>query len=58
MEEQIHAFKKHIVRLANLDIDNEHVLKQILQRLVNRIEVSENGSLKIHYNITTHVLGA
>lgn len=53
MDEQLHAFRKQIARFAKLDIDDEQVLKQVLQRLIQKIEVNEDGTIKaIHYNIT------
>lgn len=52
-EEQLRAFRKQISRFTKLDIDDEQVLKQVLQRLIHKIEVSEDGSIKaIHYNIS------
>ncbi|KZE67269.1 recombinase [Paenibacillus jamilae] len=52
-EEQLRAFRKQISRFTRLDIDDEQVLKQVLQRLIHKIEVSEDGSIKaIHYNIS------
>lgn len=50
--EQLQAFKKEVERFANLDIDDEQVLKQVLQRLINKIEVYEGGKIKIHYNLS------
>lgn len=51
-EEQLHAFRKQISRFAELNIDDEHVLKQVLQRLIKKIEINEDGTIKeIHYNI-------
>ncbi len=45
------AFRKEVERFANLDIDDEQVLKQVLQRLISQIEVFEGGKIKIHYNL-------
>ncbi len=50
--EELQFFKKEVERFANLDIDNEQVLKQVLQRLINKIEVFEEGKIKIHYNLS------
>ncbi|WP_258961023.1 recombinase family protein [Paenibacillus aquistagni] len=53
MDEQLHAFRKQIARFAKLDINDEQVFKQILHRLIQRIEVNEEGMINaIHYNIT------
>ncbi|OBY76745.1 recombinase [Paenibacillus sp. KS1] len=52
-EEQLRAFQKQITRFSKLDIDNQEVMKQVLQRLIQKIEVNEDGSIKvIHYNIS------
>ncbi|MCI1693314.1 recombinase family protein [Aneurinibacillus aneurinilyticus] len=51
-EQQLRAFKKQVDRFAQLNIDDEQVLKQVLQKLIHKIEVHENGALTIHYNIT------
>ncbi|WP_262495765.1 recombinase family protein [Paenibacillus sp. B2(2019)] len=51
-DHQVHAFKRQISRFAKLDIEDEQVLKQVLQRLIQKIEVNEDGTVKtIHYNI-------
>ncbi|KEF36932.1 site-specific recombinase, DNA invertase Pin [Schinkia azotoformans MEV2011] len=50
--EQLQAFKKEVERFSNLDIEDENVLKQVLQRLINKIEVFEEGKIKIHYNLS------
>ncbi|PGK47532.1 hypothetical protein CN907_01570 [Bacillus anthracis] len=49
--EELQFFKKEVERFANLDIDDEQVLKQVLQRLINKIEVYEEGKIKILYNL-------
>lgn len=50
--EELQFFKKEVEHFANLDIDDEQVLKQVLQRLINKIEVYEEGKVKIHYNLS------
>ncbi|OIK08921.1 recombinase family protein [Bacillus sp. MUM 13] len=50
--EQLQVFKNEIARFLNLDIDDSKVLKQVLQRLINKIEVFEEGKIKIHYNLS------
>jgi hypothetical protein len=50
-EEQFRAFQKQIALFAQLDIDDEQVLKQLLHQVIQKIEVDEVGSIKIHYNI-------
>lgn len=53
MEQQLHTFKRQVERFANLDIDDETVLKQVLQSLISQINVFEGGTIKIHYNTAT-----
>ncbi|UFJ63181.1 hypothetical protein [Brevibacillus sedimenti] len=50
--EQLQAFMKEVERFIKLDIDDEQVLKQVLQRLIHKIEVFEGGKIKIHYNLS------
>lgn len=50
--EQLQVFKKEIERFVNLDIDDMNVLKQILQRLISKIEVFEGERIKIHNNLS------
>lgn len=50
-EEQFRAFQKKIALFAQLDIEDEQVLKQLLHQVIEKIEVHQDGSIKIHYNI-------
>ncbi|MBD8027604.1 hypothetical protein H9636_13175 [Ureibacillus sp. Re31] len=50
--EELQFFKKEVEHFANLDIDDKQVLKQVLQRLINKIEVYEEGKVKIHHNLS------
>lgn len=50
-EEQFRAFQKKIALFAQLDIDDEQVLKQLLHQVIQKIEVHQDGTIKIHYNI-------
>lgn len=51
MEEQLRDFKKQVNKVAQLDIDNEQILKIVIHRLVQKIEISDMGTVKgIHYN--------
>ncbi|ELK39462.1 hypothetical protein ACEF06_20365 [Brevibacillus agri] len=52
LNEQLQAFRKEVERFTNLDIDDEQVMKQVLQRLIHKIEVFEGGKIKIHYNLS------
>ena len=44
------AFEKQINSLIHLNIDDEKILKQILHKLITKIEVFEGGTIKIHFN--------
>lgn len=44
------AFEKQINNLIQLNIENEQILKQILHKLIHKIEVHEDSSVKIHFN--------
>jgi hypothetical protein len=50
-DQQLHAFKKEVGRFITLDFD-EQVMKQVLQRLIHKIEVFEGERIKIHYNLS------
>jgi site-specific DNA recombinase len=52
LNEQQQAFRKEVERFFNLDIDDEQVMKQVLQRLIHKIEMFEGGKIKIHYNLS------
>ncbi|GEM_PF-4085456 len=47
------AFKEEVERFIDLDISDEQVLKQFLQRLIQTIEVFEDGKNKINYNLSS-----
>jgi len=50
--ERKEAFRKEVERFIDLDISDEQVLKQFLQRLIQTIEVFEDGKIKINYNLS------
>jgi len=52
LSERKEAFKKEVERFTDLNIDDEQVMKQFLQRLINKIEVYENGKINIEYNLS------
>ncbi len=52
LAERKEAFRKEVERFIDLDIDDEQVLKQFLQRLIKTIEVFEDGKIKINYNLS------
>lgn len=58
-EDHLRAFKRQIDKFAMLDIEDDLVMKKLLQTLIHKITINENGSIKIHYNITRpHLVGA
>ncbi|MDQ0112533.1 recombinase family protein [Paenibacillus harenae] len=51
MDEKLKDFKKQLNKIARLDIENEQVLKVVIHKLVQKVEISRDGSVqKIHYN--------
>lgn len=50
MDSQIHAFEKQVSKLIHLNIEDEKVLKQVIHKLIHKIEVFEGGKIKIHFN--------
>ena len=49
-------FKQEVMKLADLDISDEQVLRGILERLVDRIEVARDGGITIYYNFKNPLL--
>jgi site-specific DNA recombinase len=50
-EQLFRAFQKQITLFAQLDIDDEQVLKQLLHQVIHKIEIHQDGSIKIDYNL-------
>ena len=50
-DKNIQAFKKIINSVLSLDMKDQQDMKQILQRLIEKIEVFEEGKIVIHYNL-------
>ncbi|MDU4695847.1 MAG: recombinase family protein [Paenibacillus sp.] len=55
-EGSMNRFKEEVIRLAELDITEEQVLRGILERLIERIEVAVDGSITIHYSFKNPLL--
>jgi len=51
--EKFQAFKKEVERFSTLDIGDLQVMKSVLRRLIQKIEVFEGGKITIHYNLST-----
>jgi DNA invertase Pin-like site-specific DNA recombinase len=52
----IAQFKQEVMKLADLDISDEQVLRGILERMVDRIEVARDGGITIYYNFKNPLL--
>ncbi|MFC0474991.1 zinc ribbon domain-containing protein [Robertmurraya beringensis] len=50
-EKNILAFKRIVDNFLNLDEKDQLDMKQILQRMIDKIKVSEEGEIDIHYNL-------
>jgi site-specific DNA recombinase len=55
MDSQINAFEKQVSKLIHLNIEDEKVLKQVIHKLIHKIEVFEGGKIKIHFNFINPV---
>lgn len=49
-KEAIHAFQLEVQRFARLDISDEDILRNILQKLIAEVRVFEGGKIEIVYN--------
>ncbi|MOA32414.1 hypothetical protein D3C78_1536290 [compost metagenome] len=49
-ERIMQQFREEVRRFAELQIDNEEALREVLQRLIERIEIELDGGIVIHYN--------
>ncbi|MDF2960677.1 MAG: hypothetical protein K0S39_2412 [Paenibacillus sp.] len=38
------------MKLAALDVSNEEILKDMIHKMINRVNVHEDGSIEISYN--------
>lgn len=55
-EEALHAFQKDVEQFVKLEIKDEEILRDMLHRLVDRVEIAEDGSITIHYNFKNPLL--
>jgi hypothetical protein len=49
-ERIMQKFKEEVRRFTELQIDSEEVLREVLQRLIERIEIELDGGIVIHYD--------
>jgi predicted transcriptional regulator len=55
-ENNLRAFQNEIKQFARLDIGDEEQLRQVLHKLIDKIEVSNDGEITIHYNFKNPLL--
>ncbi|MBD3919383.1 hypothetical protein H8B09_11520 [Paenibacillus sp. PR3] len=49
-ERLMQKFREEVRRFAELQIDDEEALRELLQRFIERIEIELGGGIIIHYN--------
>jgi site-specific DNA recombinase len=49
-ESSVRAFKEELMKFATLDINNEEVLRDVLHRLIRRVDVYKDGNIEVTYN--------
>lgn len=43
-------FQEEVNRFAELEISDEEILRDVLHRLIDKVEIAEDGSIAIYYN--------
>ena len=49
-ESRVSAFKAELMKFAALDVSNEEILRDMIHKMINRVDVHEEGSIEISYN--------
>lgn len=49
-ESKVTVFKAELMKFASLDVSNEEILRDMIHKMINRIEVQADGSIEISYN--------
>ncbi|WP_239209574.1 hypothetical protein [Brevibacillus laterosporus] len=49
-ESRVTAFKAELMKFAALDVSNEEILRDMIHKMINRIDVHQDGSIEISYN--------
>ncbi|HZG56679.1 recombinase family protein [Paenibacillus sp.] len=49
-ESRVSAFKAELMKFAALDVSNEEILRDMIHKMINRVDVYEDGSIEISYN--------
>ncbi|MBY9077135.1 recombinase family protein [Paenibacillus sp. HN-1] len=49
-ESRVSAFKAELMKFAALEVSNEEILRDMIHKMINRVDVHEDGSIEISYN--------
>ncbi|WP_157756229.1 hypothetical protein [Paenibacillus crassostreae] len=49
-ESRVTVFKAELLKFAALDVSNEELLRDMIHKMINRIDVHDDGSIEISYN--------
>ncbi|MCY9590325.1 recombinase family protein [Paenibacillus chitinolyticus] len=49
-ESRVSAFKAELMKFASLDVSNEEILRDMIHKMINCVDVHEDGSIEISYN--------
>lgn len=49
-ESRVSAFKAELMKFIALDVSNEEILRDMIHKMINRVDVHEDGSIEITYN--------
>ncbi|GFN31668.1 recombinase family protein [Paenibacillus xylaniclasticus] len=49
-ESRVSAFKAELMKFAALDVSNEEILRDMIHKMINRIDIHADGSVEITYN--------
>lgn len=49
-ESRVSSFKAELTKFAALDVSNEEILRDMIHKMINRVDVHEDGSIEISYN--------
>ncbi|WP_145939515.1 hypothetical protein [Paenibacillus glacialis] len=55
-EGSLNAFQQEIKKFVQLELGNEEMLREVLNRLIERVEIAKDGSIDIHYNFKNPLL--
>ncbi len=49
-ESRVSAFKAELMNFAALDVSNEEILRDMIHKMINRVDVHEDGTIEISCN--------